>query len=157
VTLSDVSAALGWVGALDNGGPNGTGRDYDSDVNANGVEDGAEYDRSPNGVGLSRPPSGAVCTPSHARRGAPTKAAEKSLLHLQCHFGMDTVPRVCRSCRSPRASPQKQGQYSLLSQWKGYFYVTTPTTAATRSRLSAARHEARSLQHGKILHFVIAR
>lgn len=60
ITLSDVSADLAWVGTVNNGGPNGSGRDYDSDVNANGVEDGAEYDRAPNGVGLSGPPSGAV-------------------------------------------------------------------------------------------------
>jgi len=61
ITLADASAALVWVGTANNGPPNANGRDYDADVNANGVEDGAEYDRSPGAVlGVSGPPSGAV-------------------------------------------------------------------------------------------------
>jgi len=61
VTLADVSAALVWVGAADGSGMNINGRDYDSDVNANGVEDGAEYDRTPGATsGLSAAPDGAV-------------------------------------------------------------------------------------------------
>jgi len=60
ITLADASAALVWVGTVNNGPPNTNGRDYDVDVNANGVEDGAEYDRTSAGVGLSGPPSGAV-------------------------------------------------------------------------------------------------
>jgi len=34
------------VGTFDLGAPNANGNDYDSDTNANGVEDGAEYDRT---------------------------------------------------------------------------------------------------------------
>jgi len=65
VALGDVSATLLWVGAMNGGGPNISGRDYDSDVNTNGVEDGAEYDRTPLGgitmaTAFSGPPSGAV-------------------------------------------------------------------------------------------------
>jgi len=66
ITLSDVSAALIWVGATnDSSNVNVNGRDYDADVNANGVEDGAEYDRTPAGGGTpataySGPPNGAV-------------------------------------------------------------------------------------------------
>ena len=51
---------LKWFGAVDNGPPNGSGRDYDSDSNANGVEDGVEYDRSSAGTSISGPPNGAV-------------------------------------------------------------------------------------------------
>ena len=61
VTLVDALAGLTWVGRTNNGLPGPDGRDYDSDTNANGVEDGAEYDRSPGiGPGLSGPPNGAV-------------------------------------------------------------------------------------------------
>jgi len=61
ITLADVGAVIAWVGATNNNpSPNVTGRDYDADVNANGVEDGAEYDRTPVGIGLSGPPNGAV-------------------------------------------------------------------------------------------------
>jgi hypothetical protein len=59
VSLSDVGAALVWVGTVNNGGTNVNGRDYDNDANSNGVEDGVEYDRSPAGA-VSGPPSGAV-------------------------------------------------------------------------------------------------
>ena len=61
VTLSDASAALPWVGRVNNGapGPGPDFRDYDDDDNANGVEDGAEYDRTPGGP-ISGPPNGAV-------------------------------------------------------------------------------------------------
>jgi hypothetical protein len=59
VALTDVGAALIWVGATDGGVPNPNGRDYDDDSNANGVDDGAEYDRTPNGE-ISGPPNGAV-------------------------------------------------------------------------------------------------
>jgi hypothetical protein len=59
ISLTDVGAALTWVGTADNGGSNTNGRDYDNDSNANGVEDGVEYDRTPNGD-ISGPPNGAV-------------------------------------------------------------------------------------------------
>jgi hypothetical protein len=59
VTLTDVGAALTWVGTTNGGMPNVNGRDYDDDSNTNGVEDGAEYDRTPNGQ-ISGPPNGAV-------------------------------------------------------------------------------------------------
>jgi hypothetical protein len=59
VSLSDVGAALSWVGRVNNGPPDGSGHDYDNDTNTNGVEDGAEYDRTPNGE-ISGPPSGAI-------------------------------------------------------------------------------------------------
>jgi hypothetical protein len=61
VSLSDVSAALAWVGRVNNGapGPGPDFRDYDDDDNINGVEDGAEYDRTPNGQ-ISGPPDGAI-------------------------------------------------------------------------------------------------
>jgi hypothetical protein len=59
VTLSDVGAVLSWVGTVNNGGPIGSGRDYDDDTNLNGIEDGSEYDRTPGGQ-ISGPPSGAV-------------------------------------------------------------------------------------------------
>jgi len=60
ITLADASAAIIWVGTMNDGPPNTYLRDYDADVNSNGVEDGAEYDRAAAGVGLSGPPSGAV-------------------------------------------------------------------------------------------------
>ena len=61
VALSDASAALIWVGAANNGQPNASLRDYDADTNVNGVEDGAEYDRTPGAtMGISGPPNGAV-------------------------------------------------------------------------------------------------
>jgi hypothetical protein len=61
ITLGDAAAALAWVGRV-NDGPPGPGpefRDYDDDDNLNGVEDGAEYDRTPGGE-ISGPPSGAI-------------------------------------------------------------------------------------------------
>jgi hypothetical protein len=59
VSLSDVGAALTWVGTTDGGGPNGNGRDYDNDSNTNTIDDGAEYDRTPAGA-ISGPPNGSV-------------------------------------------------------------------------------------------------
>jgi N-acetylneuraminic acid mutarotase len=61
VSLSDVGAALIWVGRVNNGAahPNPPYRDYDNDDNTNGIEDGAEYDRTPNGQ-ISGPPDGAI-------------------------------------------------------------------------------------------------
>jgi hypothetical protein len=59
VALTDVGAALTWVGAVNGGMPNVNGRDYDDDSNTNGVDDGAEYDRTPNGE-ISGPPNGAI-------------------------------------------------------------------------------------------------
>jgi subtilisin len=47
IGIADVIAILPWIGAVNNGAPNANGNDYDSDTNANGVEDGAEYDRLP--------------------------------------------------------------------------------------------------------------
>jgi hypothetical protein len=82
VTLADVGATLFYVGAVNDRGPNAGGVDYDSDKGmwtdtmpangavdpgeiqaGNGVEDGAEYDRTPAGEppgALSGPPNGAV-------------------------------------------------------------------------------------------------
>jgi hypothetical protein len=61
VSLADASAALVWVGTPNNGGTNIYLRDYDADVNENGIEDGAEYDRTPGSTsGVSGPPNGAV-------------------------------------------------------------------------------------------------
>lgn len=63
VSLADVGAALSWVGRVNNGPPDTSGHDYDDDTNANGVEDGAEYDRTPAGMPLgtlSGPPNGAI-------------------------------------------------------------------------------------------------
>lgn len=64
VTLADVLAIVTYVGTSDNGPPNSNGVDYDTDLNANGVKDGREYDRAPSTTYLkpwrSRAPSGAV-------------------------------------------------------------------------------------------------
>jgi len=64
ISLGDVSAVLYYVGATDGGPPRANGADYDSDFNGNGVEDGAEYDRTPSTDPLkpwrSGPPNGAV-------------------------------------------------------------------------------------------------
>jgi hypothetical protein len=57
---SDALAVVTWAGTANNGPPNLNGRDYDNDVNSNGVEDGAEYDRVSAGALLSGPPNGAV-------------------------------------------------------------------------------------------------
>jgi sugar lactone lactonase YvrE len=46
VALSDISAILFYIGSVNGGAPNARGVDYDDDLNTNGVEDGAEYDRS---------------------------------------------------------------------------------------------------------------
>jgi hypothetical protein len=59
VGIGDAIALITWVGTVNGGAPNPAGRDYDDDANANGVEDGAEYDRSPLGA-ISGPPSGSV-------------------------------------------------------------------------------------------------
>lgn len=59
VALGDVASALLWFGAINDDVPNATGRDYDDDDNGNGVQDGVEYDRSPNGP-ISGPPDFAV-------------------------------------------------------------------------------------------------
>jgi subtilisin family serine protease len=58
VSLSDVGATLAWVGRTIFNGTGG-GRNYVHDTNANGVPDGAEYDRTPGGQ-ISGPPDGAV-------------------------------------------------------------------------------------------------
>lgn len=47
VLLSDVLAVLAYVGTTDNGAALASGVDYDTDLNANGMEDGIEYDRTP--------------------------------------------------------------------------------------------------------------
>lgn len=64
ITLQDVGAVLAYVGTSDDGAPNAGGVDYDSDLNANGVEDGREYDRTPSAYGAlpwrSGAPNGAV-------------------------------------------------------------------------------------------------
>jgi hypothetical protein len=59
VALTDVGAALSWVGTTDGGGPNLSGRDYDDDTNTNLIDDGREYDRTPAGA-ISGAPNGAV-------------------------------------------------------------------------------------------------
>jgi hypothetical protein len=63
VTLTDVGATLDWVGRTPANGTDGGGRNYTHDNNANGILDGAEYDRipagSPEGT-LSGPPNGAI-------------------------------------------------------------------------------------------------
>jgi hypothetical protein len=63
IAINDVLAVLPWIGAADGLGPNGSGRDYDDDSNANGVDDGAEYDRTPGAMATPwklGPPSGSV-------------------------------------------------------------------------------------------------
>jgi hypothetical protein len=50
VTLGDALAVVYYAGAGQNGPPNINGVDYDSDLNANGVPDGREYDRVPSQV-----------------------------------------------------------------------------------------------------------
>ena len=64
VTLSDVSAVLYYTGTSDEGPPNARGVDYDTDLNTNGADDGAEYDRTPSADASkpwrSRAPDGAV-------------------------------------------------------------------------------------------------
>jgi subtilisin family serine protease len=59
VTLSDVGAALVWVGRTLLNGVDANGHRYIDDNNANGVHDGAEYDRTPAGA-VTGPPNGAV-------------------------------------------------------------------------------------------------
>ena len=64
VGIPDVLATLVWSGTSSGGPPNASGRDYDSDVNANGVLDGVEYDRTPGMVaGVSAAPNKAVGIP----------------------------------------------------------------------------------------------
>ena len=59
VNLFDASAALEWVGRTPANGTDGQGQNYVHDNNLNGVQDGTEYDRTPEG-GLSGPPNGGV-------------------------------------------------------------------------------------------------
>ncbi len=60
VTIGDALAVLQWIGTMPGGPPNATGRQYDADSNGNGVPDGEEYDRQPEGARLSGPPNGSV-------------------------------------------------------------------------------------------------
>ena len=65
VNIADVIAVLFYVGtATGRHLPNANGVLYDTDLNANGVPDGQEYDRTPAGDGsrlwLTGPPNGAV-------------------------------------------------------------------------------------------------
>ncbi len=64
VTLSDVIAVLYYVGAVSGSGPTANGVSYNADVNANGIADGQEYDRSsggdPSKSWRSGPPNGSV-------------------------------------------------------------------------------------------------
>jgi hypothetical protein len=64
ITIADAIAALPWIGTSTGGPPNVSGRQYSTDTNANGVPDGAEYDRSPSMIAgmpwRSGPPNGAV-------------------------------------------------------------------------------------------------
>jgi hypothetical protein len=59
IDISDVLAVLFYTGADDDGPINGNGVDYDSDKNGDTVEDGRDYDRSPNAP-TSGPPDGAI-------------------------------------------------------------------------------------------------
>jgi hypothetical protein len=47
VSIGDVIAILMYVGTYDGGPPIASGVSYNSDLNANGVFDGREYDRTP--------------------------------------------------------------------------------------------------------------
>jgi len=49
INTNDRSSIMSYIGTVDNGGPNGGGLDYDTDWNANGIEDGREYDRTASG------------------------------------------------------------------------------------------------------------
>ena len=64
INIGDAIAVLPWIGTSNGGGPNGSGRQYNTDTNANGVFDGAEYDRTPSTI-VGQPwrtnaPNGAV-------------------------------------------------------------------------------------------------
>lgn len=59
VTLADALAAVFYVGSRSGGPPNLNGVDYDTDLNANGIADGQEYDRTPSRA-VSAAPNGAV-------------------------------------------------------------------------------------------------
>jgi hypothetical protein len=59
ITLADVGATLAWVGRSLTNGTSDEGRNYTDDANNNGVEDGAEYDRTPAGA-ISGQPNGAI-------------------------------------------------------------------------------------------------
>lgn len=64
ISNADVLAVTYYVGASENGPPNANGVSYDSDLNHNGVKDGAEYDRTPSVIPgepwRTGPPNGAV-------------------------------------------------------------------------------------------------
>ena len=66
ISISDVIAILSYVGtsSANASQPNGNGATYGSDLNANGVTDGAEYDRTAGGFAgqswRSGAPNGAV-------------------------------------------------------------------------------------------------
>jgi hypothetical protein len=64
VSISDVLAVLFYVGTADDGDPNVSGVDYDSDKDGDTVEDGQDYDRSPSALPNppweAGPPDGAV-------------------------------------------------------------------------------------------------
>jgi hypothetical protein len=66
VDMSDVLAVLFYSGASNEGAPNGNGVDYDSDKNADTIDDGAAYDRStspaPNPPWDAGPPDGIITT-----------------------------------------------------------------------------------------------
>jgi hypothetical protein len=59
VSLTDVGAALEWVGRTFGNGIDAEGHNYLFDTNGNSIIDGREYDRTPNGQ-ISGPPNGAV-------------------------------------------------------------------------------------------------
>jgi hypothetical protein len=64
ITAQDSLALLWYMGVSDGGGPNANGARYNDDKNGNGIDDGAEYDRTPSADPAkpwqSGPPSGAV-------------------------------------------------------------------------------------------------
>lgn len=64
IGIQDVLAVVAYIGTVDNAGANMQGADYDSDLNGNGIEDGAEHDRLPSAVSgkpwRSGAPSGSV-------------------------------------------------------------------------------------------------
>lgn len=64
IGLQDVAAVLAYVGTADDGAANSGGYDYDTDHNANSMDDGRDYDRTPAADSSkpwrSGPPNGAV-------------------------------------------------------------------------------------------------
>ena len=64
VSIQDVISIVYYIGTKQGGAPNANSVTYDSDLDADGVADGREYDRTPSTTGgepwRSRQPNGAV-------------------------------------------------------------------------------------------------